>query len=149
MRHNILKQRNDGTNAKTTKCSRKMCQVILTRSKDILDCFEERYKHLEFDFRTAAERFRIIENDTYSIIIPYDKNAEKLINEAKSSESLRSITRKLQPYTISVYENEYTSLLNNNQLKIINEGLIVLDNFAKNYDTHTGLIIPNDTTNEK
>lgn len=116
--------------------------------KGVLDCFEERYKELEFDFQTASEKFRIIEDNTYSIVIPYDENADKLINEAKYSRYLRGIARKLQPYTVSVYENEYKALLRNGQLKTINECFLVLDNLENNYDKNTGLIIPQETYGE-
>jgi CRISPR-associated helicase Cas3/CRISPR-associated endonuclease Cas3-HD len=116
--------------------------------KGILSCFEEGYRSLEFDFKTAAEKFKLIENNTYSIIIPYDENAENLINEARFSQYPRSAARKLQPYTISVYEYEYKALLKNNALKTINDSFTVLDNFEMNYNSRTGLNIPQDTYGE-
>ncbi len=116
--------------------------------KEILDCFEEGYRSLKFDFQTAAEEFKLIEDNTYSIIIPYDKNAEKLINEVRFSQYPRSAARKLQPYTISVYEYEYKALLKNGALKIINDSFTVLDNFEVNYDSSTGLTVPQDTYGE-
>lgn len=116
--------------------------------KSVLDCFEEKYKMLEFDFQTAAEKFKLIESNTYSIVIPYNKDAEKLINEAQFSPYPRGVARKLQPYTISVYEYEYKTLLKNAALKIINDSFIILDNFEKNYDKSTGIILPKDTYGE-
>ena len=116
--------------------------------KGIIDCFEERYKQLEFDFQTAAEKYKLIESNTYSIVLPYNEVAKKLINEAQFSPYPRSLARKLQPYTISVYEYEYKTLLKNAVLKIINDSFIILDNFEINYDQNTGLIIPKDTYGE-
>ncbi len=116
--------------------------------KNVIDCFEERYKQLEFNFQTAAEKFKLIESNTYSIVIPYNETAKKLIKEAQFSRYPRSLTRKLQPYTISIYEYEYKTLLKNAALKTINDIFIILDNFEKNYDQKTGLIIPIDTYGE-
>lgn len=116
--------------------------------KNIIDCFEERGKMLEFDFQTAAENFKLIQNNTYSIVIPYNNDAKKLINEAQYSPYPRSVARKLQPYTISIYEYEYKALLKNAALKTINDSFIMLEDFEKNYNQNTGLIIPKNTYGE-
>lgn len=116
--------------------------------KDIVKCFTERGNLLEFDFKTAAEEFRLIDSNNYSVIIPYDDTAISLIEEAKFNPYPRSIARKLQPYTISIYEYEYKALLNNGVLKSVNESFVILDNFEKNYDKKTGLIIPNNDLGE-
>lgn len=116
--------------------------------KCVLDCFEEKCKQLEFDFQTAAEKFKLIESNTYSIVIPYNEAAIKLLNEAQFSPYPRSVARKLQPYTISIYEYEYKTLLKNAALKTINDSFIILENFEKNYDRNTGIIIPKDTYGE-
>ncbi len=116
--------------------------------KNILNYFEERYKQLEFDFQSAAEEFKIIENNMYSIIIPFNEVARELINEAKFSKYPKSIARKLQPYTISIYEYEFKILLKNNALEVINGAFFVLDNVEQYYNQHTGLLIPKDTYGE-
>ena len=116
--------------------------------KSIIECFEERGNMLEFDFQTAAEKFKLIESNTYSIVIPYNEVTEKLINEAQFSSYPRCVARKLQPYTISVYEYEYKTLLKNAVLKTINDSFIILEDFEKNYDKNTGLILPKDTYGE-
>jgi len=115
---------------------------------EIIACFEERYKDLEFDFQTAAEKFRLIENNTYSIVVPYNEIAEKLLIDARYSGYPLSLARRLQPYTITVYEYEYKTLLKNSALKTINNSFIMLDDFERNYNQKTGLIIPKDTYGE-
>jgi CRISPR-associated helicase Cas3 len=116
--------------------------------KSIIECFEERRSGLEFDFQTAAERFKLIESNTYSIIIPYDETAIKLLQEAQFSPYPRSIARKLQPHTVSIYEYEYKELCKNAAIKTINDSFLVLENFETNYDRCTGLIIPKSTYGE-
>ncbi|HOL10703.1 MAG TPA: CRISPR-associated helicase Cas3' [Bacillota bacterium] len=116
--------------------------------KNIIECFEERRSGLEFDFQTAAERFRLIENNTYSIIIPYDEKAMELIEKAKFTSYPRSIARKLQPYTVSIYENEFKDLCQNGAIKVINNSFLVLENPEINYEKFTGLNIPKNTYGE-
>lgn len=116
--------------------------------KGILKCFEESYKQLEFDFQKAAEQFRLIEDNTVSIVIPYNCDAKELINEAKYSKYPLSVARKLQPFTLSVYEYEYKKLLNNAALETVNDSFLVLKNLDKFYDEKTGLVLPTDTYGE-
>ena len=116
--------------------------------KNIIECFEERRSGLEFDFQTVAERFKLIESNTYSIIIPYDETAIELLKEAQFSPYPRSIARKLQPYTVSIYDYEYKELCQNAIIKIINDSFLVLEDFETNYDKSTGLIIPKSTYGE-
>lgn len=116
--------------------------------KNVLECFESGYRQLEFDFQTAAERFKLIDSNTYSIVIPYDEEARKLINQAQYSKFPLSLARKLQRYTVSIYEYEYKALIETAVIKTINDSYIILDNYEKNYDTSTGLVLPKTTFGE-
>ncbi|MDD5013979.1 MAG: hypothetical protein PHW73_02610, partial [Atribacterota bacterium] len=127
----------------------------------IIECFEENYKQLEFDFQTAAEKFKLIKENTYAIIIPYAADDEdedeilnnkeavkKVLSEAEFSPYPVAVARKLQPYIVQVYEYEYKTLLKNAMLKTINDNFTVLDDFPKNYSQATGLMIPKDAYGE-
>ncbi|KDR96753.1 CRISPR-associated helicase, Cas3 family [Peptoclostridium litorale DSM 5388] len=116
--------------------------------KGIIDCFEERGRHLEFDFKTAAQKFKLIENDMRSVVIPYDARANEILEEAKYSPYPMSSARKLQPYTVSIYEHEYRMLVKNTALKTVNDRFTVLDDLKNGYDDNTGLIIPEDMSGE-
>ncbi len=116
--------------------------------KEILNYFEEGHKSLEFNFKTAAEQFRLIENGTYSIVIPYNEDAQSLITQARFSPYPHSMARKLQPYTVSIYEFEYKTLLENSALKTINDSFVILEDFERNYDKSTGLIVPKNPIGE-
>jgi CRISPR-associated helicase Cas3/CRISPR-associated endonuclease Cas3-HD len=133
-------------------------ELSLDREK-ILECFEENYKQLEFNFRTAAEKFKLINENRYPIIIPYvnsneDKktNSEaiikKILNEAEFTPYPTAVVRKLQPYIVQVYEYEYKALLKNRMIKTINDNFDVLDNFSNNYSQFTGLKLPEDNHGE-
>jgi CRISPR-associated endonuclease/helicase Cas3 len=106
--------------------------------KSILACFD---KDEGFDFKTAAQNFRIIEDNTVSIIIPFDVEAMRLIEELKFSTYPASTIRKLQPYSINIYEQEYQALNGKGAIEVISDHYAALSD-ASYYDQQTGVIIP-------
>ncbi len=109
--------------------------------KRIMECFED----LEgrFQFETAARKFQIIEEPTETVIIPFDEVAVKLIDELKNSEYPSPILRKLQPYTISIYQGEFKSLLTEGVISSISDTYHFLcpERLKDFYDSDTGLLI--------
>ncbi len=73
--------------------------------KRIMECFES--AEGKFSFEKAARAFQIIEDPTVTVIIPYNEEAERLIEELKYTEYPFSTLRKLQPYTVSIFEGEF------------------------------------------
>jgi CRISPR-associated endonuclease/helicase Cas3 len=133
-------------------------EASLDREK-IIECFEENYEQLEFDFSTAAEKFKLINDNTYPIIIPYvnvdedkRKNSEKVIkkilHEAEFNPYPTAVVRKLQPYIVQVYEYEYKKIIKNGMIKNINNNFDVLNDFSNNYSQFTGLKLPEDKYSE-
>jgi len=112
-------------------------------NKEILKCFEENGMQLKFDFSKAAEKFKLIDDNTYSIVIPYNEEAVRLINEARYVQHVSGILRKLQQYTVPVYENEYNELIGVGALESVNGLFMVLRDVENRYCKKVGLIIPN------
>jgi CRISPR-associated helicase Cas3/CRISPR-associated endonuclease Cas3-HD len=73
-------------------------------SEQILTGIFEGGKKAEFEFSTIAKKYKLIKDDTYSVIIPFDDYAEKLLEEP-----LKHL-RELQLYTVSVYEKDLPNL---------------------------------------
>lgn len=111
-------------------------------NRKVLECFNERGSELKFEFAEASARFKLIDDNTYPIVIPYDKDAERLINDVRYSYGSISTMRKIQQYTVSVYENEYNKLLGVGALEDVNGVFMVLRDKASRYDEKHGLIIP-------
>lgn len=111
-------------------------------SKEIIKCFVENEEALKFKFAKAAESFKLIESNTFAIVIPFDENAEKLVAEARYSQCSSGILRKLQQYTVSIYEKEYNALLGVGALESVNGLFMLLKDKPKWYDEKEGLIIP-------
>jgi len=108
-------------------------------SLNILSCFNKSQPYI-FDFATAAKNFQIIKNKSITIIIPYDEKARKYIEELKVSPRPGGILRKLQPYTVSVYEHDLTTLINSGAIWMV-EGKYAILNNMNYYHPQTGLSV--------
>lgn len=96
-------------------------------------------------YRKVSEDFQFIE-DERSIAIPFDQKARDYI-DAFRLKPLRDLQRRLQPYMVSVSENNFHKLLNSKQIESIDSkeessnGLAVLSDLQL-YDPDLGLVIP-------
>lgn len=111
-------------------------------SRKVLECFNDTGSELKFEFAEACSRFKLIDDNTYPVVIPYNEEAENLIDEVKYSSGSLNIMRKLQQYTVSIYENEYNSLLGVGALEDINGLFMILKDKMTWYSDKEGLIIP-------
>ncbi|RMG06602.1 MAG: CRISPR-associated helicase Cas3', partial [Acidobacteria bacterium] len=110
--------------------------------KGILRCFED--VNGKFEFETAARLFRVIEDPTVSILIPYNKEARALIEELKNAPYPLTILRKLQPYTVSIYRSEFERLSTKGVMIRILDTYPLLDPqvFQDYYHPEVGLLVP-------
>jgi len=110
--------------------------------KRIMECFED--TDGKFKFETAAREFQIIEDPTVTVIIPYNEEAERLIEELKYTEYPFSTLRKLQPYTVSIFEGEFDKLSSKGVILTIDDTYHFLnpDAMQEYYDPQRGLLVP-------
>jgi CRISPR/Cas system-associated endonuclease/helicase Cas3 len=97
-----------------------------------------------FEYKTVAQKFSLIEQNTKSIIVAYDENAEKLIASLKYAQFPKKYLKQLQPYTVSLYENDYNALKDKGLLENIGDFSEVLSDNSK-YSKDEGLIISNES----
>jgi CRISPR-associated endonuclease/helicase Cas3 len=109
--------------------------------KRIINHFHKETGELDFDFRTVADKFRLIEENTESIIIPYDEQAKDLLEQVRLSDFPAWYARKLQPYTVNIYETEYEALESKGVIDRYSEMYSVLNNMDF-YDAKSGLVLP-------
>jgi CRISPR-associated endonuclease/helicase Cas3 len=109
--------------------------------KRILQHFHKGTGELDFDFKTVAEQFRLIEENTESVIIPYDEQAKDILEQARSSDFPGWYARKLQPYTVNIYDREYETIQNQGLIDRYAEMYSVLNNMEF-YDAESGLGLP-------
>ncbi|MCS7060540.1 MAG: CRISPR-associated helicase Cas3' [Anaerolineae bacterium] len=110
--------------------------------KRIMKCFDS--EEGKFSFETAAQDFQIIETPTVTIIIPFNEEALKLIDELKYTPYPSSTLRKLQPYTVSIFESEFEKLSSKGVVLTLEDAYHVLnpDCFGEYYDCERGLLVP-------
>ncbi len=110
---------------------------------DINGVFNEMEKGAEgcnfnFNFKQVASQFKLIEQNTIPIIIGIDDEAANLINKLRYVDEYKAILRAIQPYTVNVYETEFSKMHGANMIEVINEGIYVLRDKSK-YNGKTGL----------
>lgn len=90
-------------------------------------------------FRTAAERFKLIDEATCGILVPYGEG-RVLIELLKVKGPDRWLLRKLQRYMVNIYNHEFNQLLNRGAIFEVNPGVFALATNA-DYSLDTGLMV--------
>jgi len=110
--------------------------------QNVLGSFDNRQPI--YKFATVAENFHVIEDVTQTVIIPFNKEAKKLIEELKFTQYPLSTLRKLQPYAVSIYTGEFDALSSKGVILTIAEAYSVLNetNMQDYYHPSTGLLVP-------
>ena len=67
-------------------------------------------QQLKIQFRTAANRFRFIKEEGYTVFVTYGEGA-KLIQQLKTLGVSRWLMRKLQRYTVTIHEQDKNRLV--------------------------------------
>jgi CRISPR-associated endonuclease/helicase Cas3 len=98
---------------------------------------------LAYKFKTAAEKFRLIDSATHPVFIPWGEKGqalgEELRNLAKYGRSPnRSHYRRAQQFTVQVYEHEWLTLKPSLTL-LFDEAIAILTHPENDYDACTGL----------
>jgi CRISPR-associated endonuclease/helicase Cas3 len=94
----------------------------------ILADLAEGTKAGDFPFRVVAEKFKIIEDGMAPIIIPWNSDAERIIEELRYSVFPAAAARKAQRFTIQVYPQILYVLLNAGSVERLHEQYNVLIN---------------------
>ena len=97
-------------------------------------------------FKTAGDNFRMIDNNTIDIIVPYNEEASRII-EALNGETTISqaleLQRKAQQYIVNVYDYTFKKLAENdalNEIKVRRDEKVYIYALKKEfYNNATGL----------
>ena len=108
-------------------------------SKLLWDEGDDRCEGLRFDYETASEYFRYIENQDTPIVIPYGDAGKAIIKKLQSNIPLtRQEYRQMNRLTISLYENDCLTL--GSSISVSESGIAYLTD-DKLYSTETGIQI--------
>lgn len=122
----------------------------MTRREDkrisplLWDVDDDRCEELRFDYETASEYFRYIENQDTPIVIPYGDEGKAIIKKLQSNLPLtRQEYRQMNRLTISLYENDCLTL--GSSISVSESGIAYLTD-DKLYSTETGIQIIDQTS---
>ena len=94
----------------------------------ILDDLGEGAKNGDFPFRSVDKEFKIIKDGAESVIIPWNKEAEKIISGLRYSEYPALFARKAQRFTVQVYPKVLGSLECAGSVERLHDQYCVLNN---------------------
>ena len=105
-----------------------------------LDCKDIMGKSRELAFAKIAEEFRLIEEQTISVLIPLEDEAKELLRHLEAGERSRSLLRKAARYMASARSNIAEELLMHGALYKMDEEITVLVDLSA-YDMKKGLMV--------
>ena len=92
-------------------------------------------------FRTAGEKFHMIDDCSMAVAVPYNEEARKMISDLRSNiriDEQMKIMRKMQKYMVGIYENTEKKLKNERALERLGCSIYVLD--ERYYDMEAGIV---------
>ncbi|MFK8112281.1 MAG: CRISPR-associated helicase Cas3' [Rubripirellula sp.] len=103
-------------------------------AKEILSLFADPRK-LTFQFRSAAERFRFIEDNSQSVFVPWSAEGVKIESQIRCSafaidpKVRRAVLRRAQRFMVPVFDNVFRSLLGSD-IEMLHESVAILANMS-------------------
>ncbi|HMP72512.1 MAG TPA: CRISPR-associated helicase Cas3' [Kiritimatiellia bacterium] len=95
-----------------------------------------------FPFRDIADAFSLIDDQSRAIIIPFNREAKRWINDLKYAESGLRLARKLQPFSVNVASTLWCELEAMKAIEWVKSQYPVLrDEFRYLYSNATGLSV--------
>lgn len=109
--------------------------------EDVLANIRELEGQMRFPFRSIADKFKLIDDSTSTVVIPWDDSCRNALQEAKFSLFPGSLTRRLQRYGVEVYDKEFKEMLAFGALEVVAGRFYVLKEevFNCHYSRETGL----------
>lgn len=111
----------------------------------VVQAFERGIDGCDFPFRTVAEHFHLIDNNTYTVYVPWGEG-EELIRQLRNGVCSKALYRALGRYAVAVYDKQYAALdaagalLTAQEIPTLGENSAILCR-ADLYDEKTGLAL--------
>ena len=115
----------------------------------IVKAFEDGINGCELPFRTVAENFHLIDQNTRTVYVPIGDGAA-LVEQLKEGECSKGLYRKLGRYAVSVYDRHFEALhaagalLTARDIPALDESSAILSDLTL-YDERTGLTLEPET----
>lgn len=135
------------------KINKNMTELLMKRRSQNKYCqaYKQQYKkELELflvnSYGTAAQYFRVIDQPTTSVIVPYGKGEDIIadLNSNQTIEDIGNLLRRAQQYTVNLNKHELDQLAQNGGLKtVFDKQLYVLTAVA--YNDQYGVDLQNES----
>ena len=109
-------------------------------SKEIVSLLSPDYQECGIYFRTAAERFQIIDDSFQKTILVRYGEGESLVDLLKLKGPERWLMRKLQRYTVNVYNDDFNLLLRQGSIEEVQPKIFALTTNIV-YSKDVGLLV--------
>lgn len=118
--------------------------------ENILRIIEDGFHGGRLPFPEVDSRFRLIDTDTKSVLIPWDDKARKIRQALLQGDFSRKRLREAGPYLVNIYPGHFEELERAGDILIVGENLAVLTVDAVTEDTavyskETGLSLQGDS----
>lgn len=117
-----------------------------TKNFDIKDIARELYFPWNFEFETAANDFKLIQDDSVSIIVNW-KNSPDLVNKLKAEGASYPLMKELAQYSVDVSKTDFNKLCNIGIVETISDDIFYIPS-DKFYSPEIGLKTDNIFLNE-
>jgi CRISPR-associated endonuclease/helicase Cas3 len=88
----------------------------------VLNKLQQTAREGQIQFRTAAQRFKMIDDkDTVPVFVRY-REGDTLINILSKGQPYRELLRKLQRFTVTIYRYQFEAMLNRGDIQEICKG---------------------------
>lgn len=112
----------------------------LTDQHKILPKLKEQASICAFPFETVANCFQLIETTTKPVLIDWDTFSKKQLEVLESATNISKVIRKLQPYVVQLYEEEFNAFCKSGEIIEIRENIFKLLNPKQWYSNDIGII---------
>ena len=109
-------------------------------SKEIISLLSPDQQECGVYFRTAAEKFRLIDDSLQKTILVRYGEGESLIDLLKLKGSERWLMRKLQRYTVNVYNNDFNQMFRRGSIQEVQPKIFALTT-SIDYSKDIGLLV--------
>lgn len=110
-----------------------------TDKHQILSLLAEEASQLNFPFATVSDKFELIQTATRPVIVGYDKKALKHLESLRHAKKIGSILRKLQPYIVQIYPQEFNAFRQVGEIVEVRERVFQLQHPDRWYKDDIGI----------
>ena len=104
----------------------------------ILDAFTRGIDGKCFPFATVADKFSIIDSSAKTVYIPFGEG-ENLCRQLCEGEISRTLIRKLGPYSVGIFDDQFMALEQAGSLEVVADGEMAVLRDMNQYDKDMGL----------